>query len=487
RYIEARYVDDIDREELADQVINNLLEQLDPHSNYISSKQLKEVNEQLEGNFEGIGIEFMLLEDTIRVISPIAGGPSEAVGVLAGDKIVEIEDSLVAGVEIKNRDIISMLRGKKGTKVDVGILRGLEDKVRTFTITRDEIPLHSIDVSIMVDKETGYIKVNRFSANTYKEFMEGLENLISKHEMKNLVIDVRQNPGGYLQEATKILSQLFDEKGKLLVYTEGRTTHRNDYETTGKPFFDIDQIAVLIDEGSASASEILAGAIQDWDRGVIVGRRSFGKGLVQEQYGLKDGAALRLTVARYYTPSGRSIQKDYDDREEYDQDVFDRYENGELLSADSIDITDTTKYRTEKGRIVYGGGGISPDIFTPIDSLVFNEHYIELRQQVPQYVYAYVDERREIFDQSLDQFMRSFRVDSELIEDFVAFATKNGVESNPRELARCKDRLKLMIKSRIARHLYQEEGLYRVLNEEDPAVLKALDAFYGTNPLVLEK
>ncbi|NRA49611.1 MAG: S41 family peptidase, partial [Phaeodactylibacter sp.] len=347
RYVEAKYVDDVDKEALTEEVIDDLLSKLDPHSNYISAEELMAVNEQLKGNFDGIGVEFMLLEDTIVVVTPLVGGPSESAGILSGDRIVQIADSTIAGVGMNSDDIIRMLRGEKGTDVEIGILRGNETELRRFTVTRDEIPMNSVDVAYMLDETTGYIKVNRFSATTYEEFMKALEGLVENQDMEDLVLDLRHNPGGYLQQATNMLSQLFRDKDKLLVYTEGDAVSRSEYSSTGRNFFDVEDVVVLIDEGSASASEIVAGAIQDHDRGVIVGRRSFGKGLVQEQYKLRDGAALRLTVARYYTPSGRSIQKPYDDPEAYDLEMYDRYETGELEAAKNMVVEDSTEYYTD--------------------------------------------------------------------------------------------------------------------------------------------
>ncbi|MEM9916997.1 MAG: S41 family peptidase [Bacteroidota bacterium] len=487
RFIESRYVDDVDSEELVEEAINALLKQLDPHSNYISSKQVREVNEQLEGNFEGVGIEFMILEDTIRVISPISGGPSEAVGILAGDKIVQIEDSIVAGIDVKVKDIIGHLRGEKGTKVDIGILRGQEKSVRTFTVTRDKIPLNSVDVAYMLDEKVGYIKISRFSATTYKEFMKGVESLVEEKGMKDLVIDVRQNPGGYLQEATNILSQLFDERGKLLVYTEGRSVRRSEYESTGRPFFKLGKVAVLIDEGSASASEILAGAVQDWDRGPIIGRRSFGKGLVQEQYSLKDGSALRLTVARYYTPSGRCIQKPYSDRDGYDNDVQQRLNNGELTSQDSINQKDTTRFYTSGGRLVYGGGGITPDIFIPFDTLLLNDHYINLRQLVPQFVYRQLETDQPAYDGNIESFLSDFAVSEQLLEEFQDYAETKGVKRNARQWALSKKSISELIKARMGRHLFQDVGFYKVWNEYDPAVQEALSNLRSNPAQVVKK
>lgn len=488
RYIEAKYVDEIDRDRLIQEAIDNILKNLDPHSNYITAAQLQEVNEQLEGNFDGIGVEFMILDDTIVVVAPLAGGPSEAVGIQAGDKIVEIEDSIVAGVNIDTRAVISMLRGEKGTQVRIGILRGGNKQLQRFTITRDKIPMNSVDIAYMLDDQTGYIKVNRFSATTYEEFMKGLESLIKEKSMKDLVIDLRHNPGGYLQQATNILSQLFEEKSKLLVYTEGRAVHRNDYESTGRAFFPVDDVVVLIDEGSASASEILAGAIQDHDRGVIIGRRSFGKGLVQEQYQLRDGSALRLTVARYYTPSGRSIQKPYQNLEAYDEDVYQRYESGELYSMDRISVADSTKYYTDAGRVVYGGGGITPDVFVPLDTIVMNNHYLELRQHIPQFVYRYIDDHQNALPKySLETFNKNYRVSDAIFDAFLAYASEKGVKRNPAKLAHCKGELQHFLKARIAKHLFGDEGFYAVWNKNDPMISKALEVLNSPDPISSRK
>ncbi|MCB0584787.1 MAG: S41 family peptidase [Phaeodactylibacter sp.] len=484
RYIEAKYVDEVDREALVQEVIEDMLSKLDPHSNYITAEQLREVNEQLEGNFDGIGVEFMMLDDTIVVVAPLAGGPSEAAGILAGDKIVQISDSTIAGVNMDTRDVINMLRGEKGTDVEVGIVRGQEQKVRKFTITRDEIPMHSVDVAYMIDDKTGYIKVNRFSATTYEEFMKGMEKLIDAG-MEDLMIDLRHNPGGYLQQATNILSQLFSRKDKLLVYTEGRAVSRSNYESTGRAFFDVDDIVVLIDEGSASASEILAGAIQDHDRGLIVGRRSFGKGLVQEQYKLRDGSALRLTVARYYTPSGRSIQKPYDDGlEAYESEMAHRYEDGELEGEKKVALADSTEYYTDNGRVVYGGGGISPDIFVPIDTIIFNDDYLELRQQVPQFVFRYMDESGEgLNEYTISSFNRKFQVSDELFDQFLAYAKGHGAKISSDNLGGAKAEIKRFIKARIAKHLFDDEGFYSTWNQGDAVVKEALNALEHNNPL----
>ncbi|MFK7936254.1 MAG: S41 family peptidase [Saprospiraceae bacterium] len=488
RYIEAKYVDDVDRDALVNEAIENIIKQLDPHSNYISAEQLREVNEQLEGNFEGIGIEFLILDDTITVVSPLSGGPSETVGVLAGDKIVEIEDTLIVGSNITNRDVVERLRGEKGTDVTIGVLRGSENDVRDFTITRDKIPMHSVDAGFMLDNKTGYIKINRFSATTYEEFMKQLEDLSENQNLKNLLIDVRHNPGGYLQQATNILSQLFREKGKLLVYTEGRTVSRNDYETTGRNFFPVEKIAVLIDEGSASASEILAGAMQDHDRGILIGRRSFGKGLVQEQYNLKDGAALRLTVARYYTPSGRSIQKAYDDDDAYDRDVIDRYESGELLEEDKTEIADSTEFYTlNEKRVVYSGGGIQPDIFVPLDTIAMNDYYLDLRQHIPTFIFPYMQENGAKYgEMKLADFKSNFNAEKDVLQDFLDFAYSKGVAEDAAKLAPVRNEVKRFLKARIARFLYGDEGFYSIWTEQDEVVRKALEAIEDENLLRAE-
>ncbi len=486
RYVEAKYVDDTDGDELVKKAIQSLIKELDPHSNYIPADELREINQQLEGSFDGIGVEYMILDDTITVVTPLSGGPSEAAGVLSGDKIISIEDSIVAGVKIDNLSIASKLRGEAGTDVAIKIRRSGEKDLLDFTITRDKIPDRSVDISYLLEENVGYIKVNRFSAQTYEEFMKGVEDLVNEG-MKNLVIDLRHNPGGYLQEATQMLSQLFAEKGLLLVYTEGDHVSRTDYESTGRPFFDIEQIAVLIDEGSASASEIMAGALQDHDRAWIIGRRSFGKGLVQEQYILKDGSALRLTVARYYTPSGRSIQKNYDDRKGYDNDVFDRYNSGELLSADSIVIADSIEYFTDLGRKVYGGGGIVPEIFVPLDTVTMDEKFLKMRSYVPQFVFRYNDKNPNLDEDNFETFNRRFRTDGAVWQDFLAYAKERGAEYSEGETAKdavIKKELQTYIKARLGKLLYGDEALYKVMQGGDKAVQEALKVLREKRPIV---
>lgn len=480
RYIDAKYVDPVDRQKLIDEAIKAVLIQLDPHSSYISAAQMREVSEQLEGNFEGIGVEFLMLDDTIVVIAALSGGPSESAGILAGDKIVEIEDSLVVGKKLSTTDIVEKLRGPKGTGVRIGVLRKGVNEPLQVQITRDKIPVHSLDAAYMINETTGYIKLNRFSATTYEEFMQALEQLVEREGMLHLVIDLRQNPGGYLPETTRILSQLFRDKRQLLVYTEGRSSSRSDYESTGRPFFNVGDIAVLVDEGSASASEILAGAIQDHDRGVVVGRRTFGKGLVQEQFSLRDGSTLRLTVARYYTPSGRLIQKPYNDRDAYELDIQSRYENGELLSADSIRQLDSVRYYTDYGREVFAGGGITPDVFVPIDTMLLQADFIRLRQQIPAFAFRYLEANPlSQSDWTLETFRQSYRLSEEVYEQFLNYVWEQGVQLDaPVELPQFKPYLKQQLKARLAKSLFENNGFHAVLNDEDPDIRAALEALH---------
>ena len=484
RYIDAKYVEDADEDAMIKKAIDAVLGELDPHSNYISAEDLVAINEQLEGNFDGIGVEFMILDDTIVVVTPLAGGPSEAAGIRAGDKIVAIEDSIVAGQNLDTRDIFSLLRGEKGTEVKVGIRRHGEPKMLKFSIVRDKIPVHSVDVATMLDEKTGFIKVNRFSATTYDEFVKSLQKLVEEHEMQDLVVDLRHNPGGYLTQATNMLSQLFPEKGKLLVYTEGRTVKRTEYTTNGRPFYNIGEVVVLIDESSASASEIMAGAIQDHDRGVLVGRRSFGKGLVQEQYPLRDGSALRLTVARYYTPSGRCIQKEYTDEQTYDRDVEDRYINGELSEEDKIEIADSTRFYTDNGHIVYGGGGVTPDVFVPLDTFLLREDYLRWRQYAAGYIFRYAEQNPDMAERyDLQSFVTNFRLPEAVYKEYLAYAKEQGEESAEPTNSRVVNELKRFLKARLGRQFFAEEGFFAVWNQEDDMVKEALRVLRADNPL----
>lgn len=483
RYVEAKYVDSVDIDHLRRTAIDHLLEGLDPHSVYISPDELQAVEDDMNGEFEGVGIEFIILDDTIQVVAPISGGPSEMAGILAGDKIVSVNDTVIAGVKIENGKIYNKLRGPKGSKVKIGILRGHETTLRYFEVARDVIPVKSVDAAYMLDDHTGYIRVAHFNSNTYTEFMKSLTPLVEEKGLKDLVLDLRGNPGGYLEEATDMLSQFFPD-GKLLVYTKGRVGQRKDYKSNGRARFNIQNVAVLIDEGSASASEILAGAVQDWDRGWVIGRRSFGKGLVQEQYPLSNGGAMRLTVARYYTPSGRCIQRDYKHGQDYEHEAERRLENGELSNASKIKQADSTKYYTGQGRIVFGGGGITPDVFIPIDTSYSNAYFIALRQLIPQFVSRWMEgQDKTKLPATLPEFAKSYLVSDPMLEELVAYGEKQGTKRNPAELAKSRTELKVQLKARIAKTLFGDEGLYKVLNDDDPAVEKAIQVLNSGQPV----
>jgi len=482
KYVDAKYVDSVDTESLRREAIEHLLSKLDPHSVYISPDELKAVQEDMSGGFEGIGIEFLMVDDTMHVITPISGGPAEAAGIMAGDKIVSINDTVIAGVKIDNGTIFRKLRGKKGTGVKVGVLRGLEKSQRYFNLVRAVIPVQSVDVACMLDEKTGYIRVNRFTERTNQEFMEGLTNLAEKQGLQNLVLDLRGNPGGYLEEATDILSQIFPD-GKLLVYTQGRSENKREYKSNGRARFNIQQVAVLIDEGSASASEIVAGAVQDWDRGWVIGRRSYGKGLVQEQYPLGNGGAIRLTVARYYTPSGRCIQRDYKSDSDYEDDPERRLKNGELSDPARIHQSDSTKYYTGQGRVVFGGGGITPDIFVPIDTALISESYLSVRIHIPTFVARWKEENATSLPAGEDQFLREWNVSDEMLGKLFSICEKEGVKTTALRSGKYNRVLRTEIKARVARVTYGDESLYKVLNSEDPAVGKALELINSGAPV----
>jgi carboxyl-terminal processing protease len=483
--IEAKYVDTVNEGTIADKTITEMLSNLDPHSYFIPAKSLQSVNESLEGNFEGIGIEFFLNKDTIFVVSPISGGPSEAVGVKAGDKIIKIQDTLVVGTKIANEDVMTKLRGPKGSKVKISVARHGSAKLIDFEIVRDKIPLYSVDAGYMIDKEVGYIKVNRFASTTYEEFMKELLRL-KKAGMNKLILDLRQNPGGILDIAIMMADEFVSGR-QLLLYTEGKSEKRKDYTAKADGDFEGGDLAILIDEGSASASEILAGAVQDWDRGLVIGRRSFGKGLVQEQFPLSDGSAIRLTVARYYTPSGRCIQKPYgNSMDEYYEETNTRFEHGEFQSIDSLTFPDSLKYKTIHGRTVYGGGGILPDIFVPLDTT--NWHYMaEVRTYIPQFVYSYYFSHQQDFEgyKESSYFRDKFQVTGPLYNSFLEFAQKEGMKVDPAKLVLIDKQVRTIIKANFARQMWKEEGYYSVINNIDDAFLKAYDAIRDPKALSL--
>jgi carboxyl-terminal processing protease len=478
RLINKKYVDTINIGQIEDETINDLLTKLDPHSAYIPAADYKAVNESLEGNFEGIGVEFYLLNDTIYVVSALTGGPSEQLGIKAGDKIVKIDGRIVAGKKIKNSDVTAQLRGPSGTKVKVSILRKGQKNLLDFTIVRGRIPLNSVDVSYMAAQGIGYLKVSSFGATTYDEFYEAMTKLKSQG-MVSLILDLRGNPGGYLGTAIMISDEFLGDK-KMIVYTQGKSSPKKEEYATAAGNFEKGKLIVLIDEGSASASEIVAGAVQDWDRGVIVGRRSFGKGLVQEQTMFPDGSAMRLTTARYYTPTGRCIQKSYKDGfEKYNEDVVERYKHGELLNADSIKISDTLKFVTPSGKIVYGGGGISPDIFVPIDTSNYSTYYGEVisRGLIADFCYDLIDRNKSLFSEmkDFDEFNNTFMVNDKIFVDFITFVSQKGVKKDLKGVKISGRAIRTQIKAIIARQLYKNEGYYKVMQELDKGIKKSVE------------
>lgn len=473
-FVKYKYVDTVNTDQLAETAISEMLSSLDPHSVYIPASEMKAVNEDLDGNFEGIGIEFFIVKDTITVVTVIPNGPAESTGLLAGDRIVKINDTAVAGIKIKNQDVMRKLKGQGGTKVKVGILRGIKSELLNLTITRDKIPLYSVDASYLIDEKTGYIKINRFSSTTHKEFRQHLRELTDK-KIENLVIDLRQNPGGYLDAATAIADELLGGE-KLIVYTKGNSTEKMEY-LAGKPgLFERGNLAVLIDQNSASASEILAGAIQDWDRGTVIGRTSFGKGLVQEQYELADGSALRLTVARYYTPSGRFIQKPYDKGiDAYNEDIYERYEKGEFVHEDTTRV-DSLKYKTAEGRVVYGGGGIRPDIFVPLDTAGDFDYFYRLRVLLPEFVYReYSNNPNSLADyKDMYDFKKRFIVSASQMEAFKKHVQNNGLKLDEKKFAFFEKRINTLLKAYFAKQKWQGAAFYLVENDEDKVVEVAL-------------
>lgn len=477
-YIKVNYVDSVNENKLIEAAIPTILEELDPHSVYIPAEDLQNVSEPLEGNFEGIGIQFNMQKDTIIVVSTISGGPSEMVGIQPGDRIIKVNDTTVAGVDMGSSKVVNMLKGERGTEVNVSVKRNNHDELLDFTITRDKIPLYSVDISYMIDDSTGYIKVNRFAKTTNEEFVKGLKKL-KQQNAKKVIVDLRNNNGGYMTAATNIADQ-FLKDGELIVYTEGRATPKEETYATSKGIgHDLD-VAVLIDEWSASASEILAGAIQDNDRGIIVGRRSFGKGLVQEQTVLPDGSALRLTVARYHTPTGRSIQKPYKNgQENYYNDLNKRFEQGEFFSADSIDMADSLKYHTPKGDIVYGGGGIMPDFFVPVDTTYHSDFYSEVTRKglIYQFSFNYADSHRQTLNQYQNVSELERYLDSQNIyKQFIEFAENNNINPDKTSgIEKSKKVILTTVKANIARNIMNDEGYYPVLRKIDNTLQKATE------------
>ncbi|HKC66941.1 MAG TPA: S41 family peptidase [Bacteroidia bacterium] len=476
-FIQENYVDTINRKKLEENTLIAMLKQLDPHSDYIPATELEQVNEPLQGNFHGIGIEFNIVNDTICVVHPIEGGPSERLGIKAGDRIVKVNNKPVAGIKITNKKVFELLRGEKDTKVNLSIKREGQKPLIDFTVTRGEIPIYSVDVSFMAEPGVGYIKVSRFAASTYDEFRKGF-NKLAKQGMKKLIVDLRGNGGGYLNAAVDIADE-FLSKGMLIVYTKGKNSPEKKYFATEKGSFENGSLVILIDEGSASASEIVSGAMQDNDRATIIGRRSFGKGLVQEQIEIPDGSAIRLTVARYYTPSGRCIQKPYNKGlDAYYSEEYDRYENGEMMHKDSIHFADSLKYKTVSGRIVYGGGGIMPDVFIPVDTSYRSSYLNKVfyKGLVNDFAFSYADKHRADFAsyKTNADYVKNYTPPQSLLNGFVEFAAKNGIPKNEAQLKKSGNYLLSEIKALMGRNLYDNEAYYPVLLKQDKVFEEAL-------------
>lgn len=480
--LKYKYVDTLDLSDAQEEAIEGLLSHLDPHSVYIPPANVQEVNEDLDGNFEGIGVEFNIIRDTVNILNVIAGGPSDAAGVLTGDKILTVDDSVkVAGTNITPERIRKLLRGPRNSTVKTKMLRG--NKQLDVIIKRGVIPLYSIDASYMVGPEIGYVKLSKFSATTYTEFMDALRKL-QKLGMKKLVLDLRQNGGGLLDAAVRVADELLPDN-ELIVYTQGKSYPRQDYKSTRPGLFEKGGLTILLDEGSASASEVLAGAIQDHDRGGIVGRRSFGKGLVQEPFDLSNGGTLRLTIARYYLPSGRSIQKSYQNgREAYEEDIANRYSHGEFLNRDSIHPLDTMPYKTDKGRTVYGGGGIMPDVFIPFDTTRYSALLTDLytRNVFGDFIYEYYTAHAGDFSKYKDAvtFNQQFQPDDALLQAFRTHATRAGIQMD-RMTGKDETEIRTRLKALLARQLWRSEGFYMVINGNDPVILRAVDELKKTN------
>lgn len=474
------YVDSTSQTKLVEDAITGMLENLDPHSTYTNPEETKEMTEPLAGNFDGIGIQFNMLTDTVYVIQVVSGGPSEKVGLMAGDRIVEVNDTVIAGVKMSTPEVMKRLRGPKGSEVHVKVKRGEEPQLLDFTITRGKVPVYSIDAVYMADKETGYIKLNRFAASSTKEFKEALSSL-SKKGMTQLILDLQGNGGGYLNVPIELADE-FLSRGKIIVYTEGNKQKRQDALSTAAGSFEKGRLVILVDEASASASEILSGAIQDWDRGVIIGRRTFGKGLVQRPLPLPDGSMIRLTVARYYTPTGRCIQKPYEKGkgDEYAHDLISRYNRGELMSADSIHFPDSLKAQTlAKGRTVYGGGGIMPDVFVPIDTTFYSDYHRTLVSKglVNRVAMNYLDKHREELNKKYKKILtykEIFIVPESLMDELLAMAEEKKISFKEEEYNRSLPLIQLQIKALIARDLFDMTEYFYIINDANRTYQEAL-------------
>ena len=478
--IEDDYVDEIDFDSISDNFILSFLQQLDPHSTYLTTSQFKTEQESLDGGFEGIGVQYRIIDDTIAVIQPVKGGPSQKAGIMAGDRIVTVNDTLWAGKKIDNNDVMRLLKGKKGSKVKLGIKRQGIGKLIAFEVRRDIIPTYSVDYFGMIDSKTGYIRLSQFSQTTSEEVNRALNDLL-RRGMKQLVFDLRGNGGGYLEQAYKVADE-FLPSGDLIVYTQGRKRDRNDLFATRGGMFEKGKLIILIDELSASASEIVSGAMQDNDRAMIIGRRTFGKGLVQEQKLLPDGSAVRITVSRYHTPSGRSIQRPYisGNPDQYFEDFINRYATMSKGDKDTIAHPDSLKFKTKKGRFVYGGGGIEPDIELPYYNYKKSEFYTQVLRKglLYKYCFDYVDKHRNIFKKYSDgdDYMNNFTIEQGLYESMIEYAIKNGVKE---EIPKGKEKAEIMLlmKAYIAQSLYEDKYYYSIFLKLDDDLQKAIPYF----------
>lgn len=474
------YVDNVDEEKIVENAVRGILENLDPHSSYSTKEETTSSQETMQGSFSGIGIQFNMQKDTLYVVQTIAGGPSEKVGILPGDRFIAVDDSIIAGRKLKNTDIMKRLRGPKGTKVNIKVKRGSNTDLLEFRITRNDIPLNSIDAVYMADGKTGYIRLSRFAATSYKEFKDAITKL-KKQGMQQLILDLTDNGGGYMQIAAQIANEMLN-RGNLIVYTQGRKSPRQNLNADGSGTFRTQKVVVMINQFSASASEILSGAVQDWDRGVVVGRRSFGKGLVQREFLLPDSSSFRLTIARYYTPSGRNIQKPYvkGDREDYDKDIIDRYNHGELQSADSIHFADSLKHTTLRlHRTVYGGGGIMPDVFVPLDTTQYTDYHRRLVAKgiIPQFALRYVDKNRaDLKAQYPDaqKFIKEFTVTDEMLNNLVDAGKAEKVDFDKSQFAKSKEMLRTFVKAAIANDLFSTGAYFQIVNEQNDIYKEAL-------------
>lgn len=474
------YVDTVNNGRLVEDAIIGMLEKLDPHSNYMDKEETKEMTEPLLGNFDGIGIQFNLLTDTLYVIQVIPGGPSEKVGLLAGDRIIQVNDTLIAGVNMKTTDIMKRLRGKKGTEVRITVLRNNNPELIDFKIIRGQIPIYSLDAAYMADKNTGYIKLNRFAATTVEEFRSALKKLKAQG-MKQLILDLQYNGGGYLNAAIELADE-FLGNNRLIVYTEGNQQARDEANSSGKGDFEEGRLVILVDESSASASEIVSGAIQDWDRGIIVGRRTFGKGLVQKPIPLPDGSMMRLTVARYYTPTGRCIQKPYQkgDKDMYNRELIERYNHGELVNMDSIHFSDSVKYKTLiNHRTVYGGGGIMPDVFVPVDTTRSTAYHRSLlangvvNRMSMNYVDRYRDDLKKKYPK-IQQFKADFNVTDQMLKELLDLAAAEKIEFKEDQYRKSLPLISLQLKALIARDLYDMTEYFQIINDVNDSYNNAL-------------